>query len=170
MYCPNCSIEASIEQKFCRACGMELQAVSELVRGDGPTQKPDRRDQSGFERRQRVMLICGFVTTFGAAAVGAALKLLGKENIRPAGEFTPYLTVLAVLAALFGMGLICFASLGLVSPRRRSKKQSSNTEPIVGPQVEQLPDQSSSITEKTTEFLEGSELRIQVRDTTPDPE
>lgn len=147
---------------------MELQAVSELVRGDGPTPKPDRKGQSGFERRQRVMLIYGFVTMFGAAAVGVALKLLGKENIRPAGEFTPYLTVLAVLAALCGMALISLASLGVVSPGRKSKKPSSNTEPTVRRQVEQLPDQPSSITEKTTEFLEGSELRIQVRDTTPD--
>jgi hypothetical protein len=36
--------------------------------------------------------------------------------------------------------------------------------------VEQLPGQPSSVTEKTTEFLEGSELRIQVRDTKPDAE
>ena len=28
MYCPNCSSEATTEQKFCRSCGMELPAVA----------------------------------------------------------------------------------------------------------------------------------------------
>jgi predicted amidophosphoribosyltransferase len=40
MSCPNCSAEASTEQKFCRFCGMELQAVAELINEQTPMVKP----------------------------------------------------------------------------------------------------------------------------------
>lgn len=166
MYCPKCSTEASTEQKFCRACGMELQAVAELVQSDNSSQKPDRKDESGLQMRNRALFIWGCVAMFGAGAVGAALKVLGKEGIRPAGEFTPYVLALAVMAALFGMGLICLASLG-ASPRRGLKKQSGGLDQTVNSAVRQLPGQPSSITEKTTEFLEGSEASMRVRDTAP---
>src|SRR5436309_6874713 len=105
MYCPTCSSEASTEQKFCRSCGMELQAVAELIRDQTPIIKPKSPEQPNFEARQRAMLISGLIITFGAAAVGASLKILGKENIHPVGELTPYVSVIAVVAAIFGMGL-----------------------------------------------------------------
>ena len=124
MFCPKCSAEASTDQKFCRGCGMELQPVALLVQNDDTSQKP-ACNESRPAKRRRAMLIWGCIMMFVAVAVGASLKVLGKEGIRPAGEFTPYLSVLALLTVFFAMGLMCLALLENISPRRRSREQES---------------------------------------------
>ncbi|HJZ80614.1 MAG TPA: zinc ribbon domain-containing protein [Pyrinomonadaceae bacterium] len=34
MHCPSCGLESSLDQKFCRKCGFNLEPVSRLVSGD----------------------------------------------------------------------------------------------------------------------------------------
>ena len=171
MYCPNCSTEASTEQKFCRSCGMELQAVSELIRDQSPMVKPRSHQEPTFAARQRAMLIWGFIITFGAAGVGASLKILGKENIHPLGEFTPYVSVIAVVAAIFGMGLMCYPYLQQTWSKPSSRKPAlPKVEPTIKLRPVLLPEEQPSVTEETTELLEASEARINVRDTAPQNE
>ena len=31
MYCPTCGIQTSLDQKYCRSCGMGLQVISQAV-------------------------------------------------------------------------------------------------------------------------------------------
>jgi hypothetical protein len=145
---------------------MELQSVADLVRSDNSSQKADHKLESGFTKRHRAMLIWGCVTMFGAVAVGASLKILGKEGIKPAGEFTPYLSVLALLVVFFSMGLMCLALLENISPRR-GKRKGPEPDQTVSSQVEQLADQPFSIVEKTTEFFEDAPAPVRVRDTAP---
>jgi len=171
MYCPNCSSEASTEQKFCRSCGMELQAVADLIRDQSPMVKPQSSEQPTFEARQRAMLIWGLIITFGAAAVGASLKILGKENIHPAGEFTPYVSVIAVVAAIFGMGLMCYPFLQQTWGKPGSRKPPlQKTEPTIKLRPALLSEEPPSVTEFTTEFLEASEARAKAPDTAPQNE
>jgi len=170
MYCPNCSMEASTDQKFCRACGMELQAVADLVAGQAGIAKPDNATGGTFQTRHRAMIIWGFILTFGAAGIGAGLKILGKENIHPAGELTPYISVIAVLLAFFGMGLMSYPFLQMMSPGRRSRSSRAatpNSEPTVKLKPELLTELPPSVTDLTTELLDASESPIKVRDTAP---
>src|SRR6266705_3137267 len=158
MYCPNCSAEASTAQKFCRSCGMELQSVAELINDQTPIVKPVSSGEPGVHARQRAMLIWGLIITFGAAAVGASLKILGKEGIHPAGEFTPYLSVIAVLAAIFGMGLMCYPFLQQTWGKPISRKPPlPKSEPTIKLRPALLSEEHPSVTESTTEFLEASE-------------
>lgn len=171
MYCPNCATEASAEQKFCRSCGMELLAVAELIRDQSPMVKPQSRQEPTFGTRQRAMLVWGFIITFGAAGVGASLKILAKESIHPAGEFTPYVSVIAVLAAFFGMGSMCYPFLQMMSGITRSRRPPlPKSEPTVKLRPLPLADEQPSVTEQTTEFLEEIDARIKVRDTAPQNE
>jgi hypothetical protein len=171
MYCPNCSTEASTEQKFCRSCGMELQPVADLIRDQSPMVKVQSHHEPTVEARPRAMVIWGFTMMFGAAAVGVSLKLLGKEGIRPFGEFTPYVSVIAVVAAIFGMGLMCYPFLAQTWGKPNSQERAL---PKSGPTIKLRPallsDEQPSITEQTTELLEASEVRINVRDTAPQNE
>jgi TRAP-type C4-dicarboxylate transport system permease small subunit len=116
------------------------------------------------------MLIWGCVTMFGAIAVAASLKILSREGIRVAGEFTPYVSVLALLVVFFGMGMMCLAMLESYSPRRRSREQASAVEQTANSQVRQLPDQPFSVIERTTEFFEDTVAPVRVRDTKPNDE
>ena len=171
MYCPNCSSEASTEQKFCRSCGMELQAVADLIRDQSPMVRPETSQEPTVEARQRALLIWGLIITFGAAAVGASLKILGKEGIHPAGEFTPYLSVIAVVAAIFGMGLMCYPFLQQTWGKPSSRKlPSPKPEPTIKLRPALLSEEHPSVTEFTTEFLEASEARAKAPDTAPQNE
>lgn len=171
MYCPNCSTEASTDQKFCRSCGMELRAVAELIRDQSPMVKPESPQEPTFEARVRGMLIWGLIITLGAAAAGASLKILGKENIHPLGEFTPYVSVIAVVAAIFGMGLMCYPFLQQTWSKPSSRKPAlPKPEPTIKLRPVLLPEEQPSVTDQTTELLEASEARIKVRDTAPQNE
>jgi hypothetical protein len=133
--------------------------------------KRESPEGPSLETRQRAMLIWGLIITFAAAAVGASLKILGKENILPAGEFTPYVSVIAVVAAIFGMGLMCYPLLQQTwsNPKRR-KPGLPNGEPAIKLKPALLAAEQPSITEKTTEFLEASQVQARVRDTAPQDE
>jgi len=143
---------------------MELLAVADLVRGQSNLIKPEPSRPSGFQGRQRAMLLWGFVTMFVAVAVGASLKLLGKEGIRPAGDLTPLVSIIALLSAFLGMALICYPFLDLVTPRGKRRDQSPTA-----PQrtAKLLNEEPSSVTEHTTELIEASIRRSDERDTAP---
>lgn len=120
MYCPNCATEAKTDQKFCRSCGMELHAVAQLVDAQTEIAKPDPVKEALFQPRQRAMLIWGMILTLAAVFFGSSVKLLGKENIQIAGDFTPYLMVITLLLVFIGMGLMWFPFLQMMAPNRRS--------------------------------------------------
>jgi len=165
MYCPNCSTEASTDQKFCRTCGMELHAVAELVSSQSSTARPESPARGGFQTRRRAMIIWGLILTFGSVGVGSALKILGKENIHPAGEFTPYVSVIFLLLAFVGMVLMSYPFLLMSSGRKYSA--STKAEPTAKLQPDLLTEQPSSVTEGTTEFFEDSEAPVKARNTAP---
>lgn len=164
MYCPNCSNEASTEQKFCRACGMELHAVAELISSQTGIAKPEKRKEVLLHGGQRARLLWGMILTFGGVAAGSSLKILGREHIHIAGDFTPYLMVLALMTTFFGMGLMCYA---FMSGNPRSKKPAARPETTIRLKPELLSEEQPAVTEHTTAFLESSEARIKVRDTAP---
>src|SRR6185436_5001495 len=99
MYCPNCAAEAKTDQKFCRSCGMEMQGVAELIGAQTNIAKPDCEKGPFKHGRHRAMLVWGMILTLVAVFFGSSLKLLGKEHIQVAGEFTPYLMVITMLVA-----------------------------------------------------------------------
>src|SRR3977135_2243644 len=90
MYCPNCSAEAPQEQKFCRSCGFELDAVASLISDQTNIAKPQTPKQT-LSGRERAMLIWGMILSLTALAAGSSLKILWNEHIQVAGEFSPYL-------------------------------------------------------------------------------
>ena len=165
MYCPNCSSEASTDQKFCRSCGMELQAVAELIRDQSPALKCARTGEAIFPW-QRTMLVWGFVAMLVGVAVGAGLKVLAKENIHLLGTVTPYVSVIAMLVALLGIGLMCYPFLQAVFVKpNKGSRSSKPPEATTDLRTDLLNAAPASIAEHTTEFLERGELRINVRDT-----
>lgn len=164
MYCPTCSTEASTDQKFCRSCGMELQAVAVLVSAQTTLKPPDAPKEEFLHRRQRTMLISGLILTIVAVAAGSSLKLLSKEHIQVAGDFTPYLNVILLLIAFFGMGLMCYPFLQMIVPARKSGRALAQQSATA---ANLLTGKQASITDHTTEFLEVSDAAVQERDTSP---
>ena len=170
MYCPNCSAEAPHEQKFCRSCGLELDAVASLISGQTKIAKPETPKQT-LSGRERAMLIWGMILSLTALAAGSSLKILWNEHIQVAGDFSPYLVPITLLLLFLGVGLMCYPFLHVMAPRAKpGQPLSSKSERTTELKSELTPELSSeqpSVTEQTTKFLEESEARIAVRDTAP---
>src|SRR6185295_1966954 len=133
------------------SCGMELEPVAQLIKEQTSMVKPEDLPRQGFQARQRLMLVWGLIIMFSGVAVGASLKVLGRENIHPAGELTPYLSVVGILAAFVGMALLCYPflqiSLGKPRSQMRALPSSGNTIKMVGSLP---PEHPFSVTDQTT--------------------
>jgi hypothetical protein len=146
---------------------MELTKVAELIRGQSDLDKRDAA-VTVFQRRHRTMLILGMVLMLAAVLFGSSLKILSKENIQIAGEFTPYLMVVNLLLLCIGIGLICFPFLLMMTNSPRAGKPVSNrTEGTLKLDPQLLSDEPASVTEQTTEFLQSSEAGVTARTAAP---
>ena len=168
MYCPNCSAEASSEQKFCRSCGLELLEVADLINRQTDIARPGTRKETSLDGRRRAMVLWGMILSLGALAAGSSFKILWNENVRIAGEFTPYLLPITLLLLFFGVCLMCYPFLRSMAPRAKpgqplSSKPERTTE-LTDHLTPELPPIQASVTEQTTKFFEESEARIRVRD------
>lgn len=168
MYCPNCSAEASSEQKFCRSCGLELLEVAELISRQTDIPRPRTRKETSLDGR-RAMVLWGMILSLGALAAGSSFKILWNENVRIAGDFTPYLLPITLLVLFLGFGLMCYPFLRSIAPRAKPgpplSPKSERTSELTDPLTPELPPIQASVTEQTTKFLEESEARIPVRNT-----
>jgi hypothetical protein len=173
MYCPNCSAEASSEQKFCRSCGLELLEVAGLISRQTDIASPGTRKDRSLDGRRRAMVLWGMSLSLAALAAGSSFKILWNENVRIAGQFTPYLLPITLLVLFFGFGLMCYPFLRVLAPRARPdhplsskiERTSEQTSELTGELTPELPPIQASVTEQTTKFLEESEARIPVRGT-----
>lgn len=168
MYCPNCSAEASSDQKFCRSCGLELLEVADLISRQTDIARPRTRKETSLDGR-RAMVLWGMILSLGALAAGSSFKILWNENVRIAGDFTPYLLPITLLFLFLGFGLMCYPFLRSIAPRAKPgdplSPKPERTSELTDPLAPELPPIQASVTEQTTKFLEESEARIPVRNT-----
>jgi hypothetical protein len=155
IYCPKCGAQAADKQKFCRACGQDMLAVSALING-----------QTVVDQWKRGPIVWGVSLLLGGTALGSIVKVLSKQGINVAGELTPYLMVLALLMVFGGMGLIAYLALSAISPHRRAPSPatlpaSTNRMPVA------LAEPPTTITERTTELIERDEVHAAARSTAP---
>lgn len=172
MYCPNCSAEASSEQKFCRSCGLELLEVADLISRQTDIARPRTRKETSLDGR-RAMVLWGMILSLVALAAGSSFKILWNENVRIAGDFTPYLLPITLLLLFLGFGLMCYPFLRSMAPRTKPgqalsstpERGADQTSELTDPLTPELPPIHASVTEQTTKFLEESEARIPLRNT-----
>lgn len=156
MHCPKCGTEAVGAPKFCRVCGQDLVAVSELLSG-----------LSVIDLWKRGPMIWGTGLIVAAAAFGSVLKVLSKQGINPAGELTPYLLALGVLTFFVGLALVSYWALSLMFPRNQGPRSPAQAAHTARVQPEMLPEEMASITEKTTELFDAEIAPVPVRTTAP---
>ena len=108
MHCPTCGTQTSETQRFCRSCGLELQAIQQIVASQLSGSKPA---QHQVERRARLawLLFSGIAVMFGGGC------LLALEKRHELGYPTGLLGLLMVFS---GMLLSMYAMLApILHPR-----------------------------------------------------
>ncbi len=153
MYCPNCGAKTTLDQNFCRACGLSLEKTALSLSEQLPA-KVDRSVQEQKERLEKigVALLC----LFGVCVLSLLLFLLGRSLL---SKGLP--GILAMLGALIliisGLGsVILFArakDLDEKSTKRRQQNLASGGEPTNELLSEGHFEPVPTVTERTTELL-----------------
>ena len=153
MYCPNCGTKNSIEQNFCRACGLSLEK-SALSLSEQLPAKVDRSIQEQKERLEKLGVAALSVFGLGVLSLlvyGIGIKLIDKGILG-------ILATLGILIMLVcGLGsVILFArakELDEKSTKRRQPNLSSGSETTKELLSEGHFEPVPTVTERTTELL-----------------
>jgi len=113
MFCPNCGAKTSVEQKFCRACGLGLEKIALSLVDQLPTRTDESlRSSSEKERLERWGMIA--LSVFGAGVLGLLLFFVGYKMMYTQGK---------ILSALALLGIMIMGACGLISVLLFAKAQ-----------------------------------------------
>ena len=157
MFCPNCGAKTSIEQKFCRACGLGLEKIALSLSEQLPT-RPDEHLMSQKERFERMgMALLG---VFGVGALGAMLYGIVYKTMITQGK---WLTGLALLGFLIMAGCGILSTVLFAKAKEaeeaagKRRLEAKDAAAVATPTRELLPEGHlepvPSVTDRTTELL-----------------
>ena len=157
MFCPNCGAKTSIQQKFCRGCGLGLDKIALSLSEQLPT-RPDEHLLSQKEKYERLGLAA--LSVFGVGVLGVMLYGIVYKLMITQGN---------VLGALGLLGFLIMVGCGILSvilfakakeaeekagKRRLEEKETAvkstpTNELLTEGHLEPVP----SVTDRTTELL-----------------
>ena len=153
MHCPNCGKPADAAQQFCRACGMSLDTVGQLVAQHTSLTPVPRQNKAELER-QIVRTMFRWIT-WGMILLGiGVLMIVFNKSFNVGG----WLKFMASAVSLAGVGV---ATAGLLramnegvslSGKKEVKRLSSPPDTKSLP-VREMPAAVPSVTEHTTKLL-----------------
>ena len=161
MHCPNCGSAALADQQFCRACGLSLPELSQLLAEKLPAAQNDLQAQKRKIERWGLRLW----TCTGAVFYVVLYWAIISEIIIGKGHVLGGILFLLVITAISLGGLLILYSSAL---EKRSKylpsdqpREKGDTSPefLASPPSELTP----SVTEHTTELLAEEDLKASDR-------
>ena len=154
MHCPNCGVESSIDQRFCRKCGFGLAPVGELMRDGVPSPEDAKLDRA---RREALIVRQMFRwLAWGIIVLGLGVLMLVIDKSFDVGKAFKFVCTLVMLA---GMGI---ATYGVISAMMKGgaatlKATESKQDELRAPTTRELegraPISIPSVTERTTELI-----------------
>lgn len=157
MFCPNCGAKTSVEQKFCRACGLGLEKIALSLTEQLPSQ-PDENLLSQKERFERLGMI--LLSVFGLGLLSLILYGIVYKLMLTQGKWFGGLILLGfiIMAACGLLSTVLFAKAKEVE-EAAGKRRLQQKDPAVTatPTKELLPEGNfepvPSVTDRTTELL-----------------
>ena len=154
MYCPDCGATNSSTQRFCRACGLGLEKITQSL----AEQRPSKVDESLQVRKNRLELLgMAALSVFGVGIGGFIFYTLFFKLLASQGVIWATLITLAVVIVL-GCGLlsaILFAKANEIKelPAADLQKELNSPRSTAELLPEAHPQASFSVTERTTDLL-----------------
>ena len=155
MHCPSCGNESSLEQKFCRKCGFNLEPVSQLVTAspNAETKLQKLESDRAILRRMYRWMMWGCLILL----IGVVMLVSGKAFDLPKflGPLSSFLLIGGAAAA--GYGVLAALRDGLASSKEllrpgktRNELSRSQTTELTG---DSIPVSLPSVTERTTQLI-----------------
>lgn len=163
MYCPTCGTAASAEQRFCRACGTNLQIISQALSGQlsASISSDLVRLVQDMRSRRRKIRRWGFIVFWGGTIVAAFFGVVGGavESISPpVGDAIASLSGLGGIIVLIGIGMMIYSAFLPKAPDSLPLPHSSalsSSESPISISTPSSPESVPSVTEHTTMKLES---------------
>ena len=161
MHCPSCGAETTLEQRFCRNCGMDLETVSKLVAAHSSPETLKLEKALSKKANQQRM--------YQSMKWGLSLFILGMAAlfITKTLEFDKSFNLIGGSLLFLAMGLMCY---GVLAPMRdggsRSRKlpgsgrtsELSETETTKELPAARAPVPVASVTERTTQLIASEKV------------
>jgi hypothetical protein len=155
MHCPSCGQPATTDQQFCRACGMNLQAISKLVteHTGSPAELQSKLDRAEREREIVRSMFNWIMWGMIIMGIGVVLVVVNKTY-----DIGGLFRLLATLVTLSGTGIAAGGVFGAMrkgmnpAPTKRRGQLQSATEPTRLP-TNPIPAALPSVTERTTQLI-----------------
>lgn len=154
MHCPNCGKPATSEQQFCRACGMNLESVGNLVarHSASPAAVQLRIDRREREQAAVRMMFNWMTWGFLILGIGVAMIVINKNF-----DIGNWFATLSSFIALGGMGVAVagvFKAMrqGTSLPARQTSGELGSREKKSVP-TNPIPPALPSVTEQTTQLI-----------------
>lgn len=156
MHCPRCATTSTANQQFCRACGLRLDKIAELVGEELVSQTSPGTDLARLRDRQKKLEnwagIAG-LSTFGVMMVLFIFMVFFKIILQGGLLIIP-----GVALILLALGATTMGMLQMYSKSLKEKLEEKPLPPSTGPvSIEApltFPLPPNSVTEGTTEILE----------------
>ena len=154
MHCPGCGNESSLDQKFCRKCGFNLEPVSALITGETAIDQV-KQEKSEHERRLVRRMFRWLSIGCLVLLLGVILVIFNKGFIHePMFQSIASLLILGGVAVAF-YGVVSSIMRGTYlpdktsnSPQRLSENRTTNELPDA-----RIPLPMPSVTERTTQLI-----------------
>jgi len=151
MYCPNCGKENSVEQRFCRSCGLSLLTISRALAHElsaaesvGNSVEKVNREQKGWQNP--------FLYGLLIIMLGLLITIFGKMML-----VEKLVSDIGVVIALLGVGLLGLKGVLTILPQSKVIPTSEallHGEPTTKPPTALHSGELASVTEHTTRTLE----------------
>jgi hypothetical protein len=163
MHCPSCGAETTLEQRFCRSCGMDLETVSKLVAAHSSPEAL-KLEKSLTEKANRQRMYQSFKWGMTCFILGMATltitKTLGFDKTFNLG---PLLLLFVGMGIMFYGGVLApmrdHASSSRKLPGLGSSSELAETEATKELPAARVPVPVASVTERTTQLIATEKVR-----------
>jgi hypothetical protein len=160
VHCPNCGTRTTSEQKFCRACGMALDKVAQILAEQLPEVVPDE-DIRRRKRRVELLLTALVGGMIGTLVISMIWVIVVKIIIRKGEVLEGSIFLGFIIAAAIALALVFYRESLLEREAKRAAPSQTQLPPAPGarglpePSFEPVP----SVTDRTTELLAAERRR-----------